>query len=224
MEQLLRAGLGHATDARPLWRPRRPQSGPRAVTSVPPVAERLPGDVSRDGMVLRLWRPADVPLLHEAIGANVEHLRPWMPWVALEPLVPAQRLALVQEWETNWAAGQAAPMAMWVDGTVVGGTGYVRPQGTTAWQIGYWVHVEHLGRGYATRAARLLTTAALELDWIDAIEIHHDKANVRSGRVPPRLGYRYMGERPDEVAAPGEVGIDCTWRMTREEWHGDEHR
>jgi RimJ/RimL family protein N-acetyltransferase len=91
---------------------------------------------------------------------------------------------------------------------VVGGSGYVRRAGSAALEIGYWVHVAHVGLGYAIRAARLLTTAAFE--WTDepAIEIHHDKANVRSGRVPPRLSFAFMGERPDPVMAPAEVGID----------------
>jgi ribosomal-protein-serine acetyltransferase len=53
------------------------------------------------------------------------------------------------------------------------------------------------------------------------VEIHHDKANTRSGGIPRRLGYVFAGEAPDAPAtpaAPGEVGIDCTWRMTRDAW------
>jgi hypothetical protein len=29
---------------------------------------------------IRCWSPSDAPRLKEAIDANVEHLRPWMPW------------------------------------------------------------------------------------------------------------------------------------------------
>jgi RimJ/RimL family protein N-acetyltransferase len=80
------------------------------------------------------------------------------------------------------------------------------------------VHVAQLGQGYATRAARLLTTSAFTSVGVDAVEIHHDQANLRSGRIPARLGFQIVGERPDEIAAPGEVGIDCTWRMTGDMW------
>jgi ribosomal-protein-serine acetyltransferase len=98
--------------------------------------------------------------------------------------------------------------------------------GFPALEIGYWVHVDHLGRGFATRATRLLTAAVLGPGLVEEIEVHHDKANRRSRRVPERLGFTFMGERPDEKVAPAEVGIDCTWRMTKAQWqvidHGDE--
>jgi len=110
-------------------------------------------------------------------------------------------------------------MAMLVGEEVVGGTGLTRRGDQPSLEIGYWVDVDHQGHGHATRAARLLTTAAFALGRVTTVEIHHDRANVRSGRVPARLGYQFMGEHPDEKVAPGEVGIDCTWRMTRQEWH-----
>ena len=31
-------------------------------------------------LVLRCWRPADAPLLKEALDSSLDHLRPWMPW------------------------------------------------------------------------------------------------------------------------------------------------
>jgi RimJ/RimL family protein N-acetyltransferase len=180
--------------------------------------DRLPREVSEAGLTLRLWEPDDVPALHRAVTENVEHLRPWMSWISFEPLSVGQRLELVRQWQARWEEGGEAPMVMLADGQVVGGTGYVRREGSPALEIGYWVHVDHLGRGYATRAARLLTTAAFESGLVAEVEIHHDKANVRSAAVPPRLGYRFVGEQPDQVAAPDEVGIDCAWRMTKEEW------
>jgi len=45
-----------------------------------------------------------------------------------------------------------------------------------------------------------------------------DLANLASGRVPPKLGFVVIGDEPDEVAAPGEVGMSRIWRMTRAAW------
>ena len=53
---------------------------------------------------------------------------------------------------------------------------------------------------------------------IDRVEIHHDKANVASAGVPRGLGFELLSEGPDEVSAPGEIGIDCAWVVTRDEW------
>ena len=85
-------------------------------------------------------------------------------------------------------------------------------------EIGYWIHVDHVGRGYATELARGLTTAAFTVEGTEQVEIHHDKANARSGAVPRKLGFVQGPDRPDEVAAPAEVGIDCTWSMERSTW------
>jgi len=183
-----------------------------------PVVQRLPPDATDGDLLLRLWEPKDAPLLHQAIVDNMEHLRPWMAWIAFEPLTVDQRRELIAQWQREWEAGRHAPMAMMVDGVVVGGTGYVRREGSSALEIGYWVHLEHLGRGYATRATRALTTAVFDAGVVSEVEVHHDKANVRSGLVPPRLGFEFIGERPDGVTSPGEVGVDCGWRTTAAAW------
>ncbi|HVA06645.1 MAG TPA: GNAT family protein [Acidimicrobiales bacterium] len=182
------------------------------------MADRLPGQVNGEGLELRLWRPEDAAALHDAVLANLDHLRPWMPWVAIEPLTLTQRVDLIAQWQESWERGEAAPMGMWHNGDIVGGTGYVRRHGSPTLEIGYWVHLDYLGRGFATTSTRLLTTAVFSSRLVDEIEVHHDKANARSGLVPARLGYTFVGEGPDERSAPGEVGIDCTWRMTARAW------
>ncbi len=182
------------------------------------VTARLPERIEDGPFVLRLWRHEDVEGLHQAINQNLDHLAPWMAWISLEPLTLGQRTVQIEEWQTMWQAGAATPMAMLFEDEIVGGTGYVRREGHGATEIGYWVHVAHLGRGYALRSARLLTEAAFEVVGLQAIEIHHDKANVHSARIPPRLGYQWAGEQADDIVAPGEIGIDCTWRLTRRQW------
>lgn len=178
---------------------------------------RLPERVTGEGIVLRRWVTADVGALARAVDQSAEHLRPWMSWVTSEPQAPEAWRALVDEWERDWRAGRTFPMGVFHRGASVGGSGYVR-RSARALEIGYWTHVAHLGQGYATSAARLLTGAAFNVPGIEVVEIHHDRANVRSAAIPRRLGYHFVGERPDLVAAPGEVGIDCTWRIERREW------
>jgi RimJ/RimL family protein N-acetyltransferase len=55
--------------------------------------------------------------------------------------------------------------------------------------------------------------------WIESdVEIHRDKANAASGGVPARLGYTLLGEWDDEPLAPADVGIECRWAVSRDEW------
>ncbi|MHB8682326.1 MAG: GNAT family N-acetyltransferase [Acidimicrobiales bacterium] len=167
---------------------------------------------------MRRWTVDDLPGLDAVVSRNVEHLRPWMPWVAGEPVSTDGRRDLVELWERQWEAGGDVVLAMVLDGQFVGSTGLHRRRGPNGLEIGYWVDKDHLGRGLATEAASVLTDAALSLPDIDFVEIHHDKANERSALIPRRLGYRLVGETADSVDAPGEVGIDCQWRITAAEW------
>src|SRR4051794_5472111 len=169
-------------------------------------------------LVLRPWRQDDVPALSQAIAQSIEHLRPWMAWAAAEPLTPAERAALIERFERSWADGEDFGYGMFVDGAVVGGCGLHRRLGNGALEIGYWVHAACAGRGYAPIAAAGLVSAAFALPEIERVEIHHDKANQASRRVPEKLGFTLVGEAPDPKQAPGDIGVECRWRVTRAQW------
>lgn len=158
-------------------------------------------------LVVRRIEVDDAPALHEAIISSLDHLRPWMPWVALEPLTLDQRI--------EWIGGAQESLGIFLGDVVVGGTGIHDRVGEDRREIGYWVRVGHTGQGIATEAARIVTEQAFALPGVRWVEIHHDKANVASGRVPAKLGYTFVREVPDEIAAPGECGISCEWRMER---------
>jgi RimJ/RimL family protein N-acetyltransferase len=78
-------------------------------------------------------------------------------------------------------------------------------------ELGYWVHVDFTGRGYATACARALTQAGLALSGVARVEIHTDEANAISAAIPRRLGYRL--DRVDELPpeAPAHSGRLQLW-------------
>jgi RimJ/RimL family protein N-acetyltransferase len=182
--------------------------------------EPLPDYLEHDGLVLRRWTEADAETVEAAVTANIEHLRPYMPWIADEPLAIEDRRALEREWETAWAAGGDVIYGIFEDGTVVGGCGLHRRIGPGGLEIGYWVHVDHLGQGIARRASEGLTSMAFTLPGIDRVEIRHDLSNAYSRRVPEGLGFRLIGkDAPNrDLQAPAETGVDLVWRVTRDEW------
>ena len=166
-------------------------------------------------LVVRRYGAPDVPLLHDAIVESVDHLRPWMPWAADEPIELAERERRVAGWAEPWDAGSDYGYGVFDDGLVVGGCGLHRRIGPGGIEIGYWTRVGHTGRGIATEAAGCLVEAALGLPDVEFIEIRHDVANVASGRVPEKLGFALVDEREDGVSAPGDSGIERIWRLTR---------
>ena len=166
---------------------------------------------------LRRYDISDAAALHDAITKSVEHLRPWMPWIAGEPLTLHERERLITDvFEAGWNDGSDYVYGIFNAGTLVGGCGLHRRIGGRGLEVGYWVAAAHTRRGFATGAARALTEAAFGLSEIDHVEIHHDKANVHSGAIPAKLGYTFVREVTDEISAPGEVGISCEWRLDRD--------
>lgn len=178
----------------------------------------LPERVEGGGVVLRRWRPADAEIQEQAVTESLEHLRPWMPWVAHEPQPLARRRAMLAEWEREWAQGGDVYVAVLRDDRVAGSAGLHHRRGPGALEIGYWIHPALTRQGLATTVARLLTDAAFSVPGIERVEIHHDQANVASAGIPRRLGYTLVSQTPGDPQAPGEVGIECTWSVTREAW------
>jgi ribosomal-protein-serine acetyltransferase len=174
-----------------------------------------------DSGVIRLTRPAlaDADALVTAINSCLDHLRPWMPW-AQHPADRKSIITFLNEAEESWNDRGQFLYLVRLEGEpeVVGGCGLHARRGRGVLEIGYWIHVEHVGNGYATRLARALTDTAFALPGVEVVEIHHDKANGRSKRVPEKLGFSFVGEKPDVADAPGEVGLDWTWRAFRDRW------
>lgn len=183
----------------------------------------LPDRIETERLVIRAWKPEDAPLLHAAVTASTEHLRPWMEWIAFEPTTVEDRRKLIEQWVVDAAEGRDVVYGVFLagadgEGPAIGGCGFHDRVGPGGIEIGYWIHVDHCGQGYATELSRGLTDAAFAIDGIERVEIHTDKANAISARVPERLGYALTAEKPDAIVAPGEVGIDQTWTLLRADW------
>ena len=137
-----------------------------------------------------------------------------MPWIAAEPLTVEDRERLiVADFAKGWDDETDFVYGIFLGDEVVGGCGLHRRIADDGIEIGYWIAAGHTRRGLATAAARALCDAAFALDGITHVEIHHDKANVASGRVPAKLGFTLMREVDDDVEAPGETGTSCEWRL-----------
>ncbi len=179
---------------------------------------RLPDRATTERLVLRKWKAEDAEALALAITTSLEHLRPWMPWAAFEPLTIEDRRRLIAEWYRDWRAGGDVVLGVFLDGRPIGGCGLHRRIGPAGLEIGYWIHAGFLRQGYATELSAALTDLAFTVDGIQQVEIHHDRANIASRGVPRALGYELLLEAPDGITSPGEDGYSCTWAMTKERW------
>ena len=171
----------------------------------------------------RLIEANDADRLYEAVMASVDHLRPWMPWVN------DYRREMADEFVSNALealSGRSVNEANYVstdsEDNLLGVFGLHARLGPGALEIGYWVDVRHTRRGVATLSAALLAEAALSINDVDNVEIHHDEANLASAAIPARLGFERYASINMESDAPGEVGIQVNWRMNRSNWPSSE--
>ena len=91
----------------------------------------------------------------------------------------------------------------------------VRP---CVWSIGYWVHPEHSGQGYATEAGQLLIAFGFQQLSVDRIEVSHADWNVASQRVIEKLGFQFMRDNPRGQTKHGQPVAVREYKQDRSDW------
>ncbi|MQA98461.1 MAG: GNAT family N-acetyltransferase [Streptosporangiales bacterium] len=163
-------------------------------------------------LLLRRLTPEDASAAHRAVAESFEILHPWMPWAAEWPK-PADQEAFVASSISEWESGTSYVYGIFDAGDAawVGTVGLHARVGPGAFEIGYWLHTDHTGKGMATRAARALSEVALALPGVDRVEIRCDEANTSSRAIPERLGFRLDRIEEHTPDAPGESGRRMIW-------------
>ena len=101
-------------------------------------------------------------------------------------------------------------------GQWIGRVGPWQPFGWPGTEVGWSLHPDAWGKGYAVEAARaMMNYAFTALGWTDIIHCI-DPSNTRSQRVAERLGSSNRG--PGRLPAPYEHALVEIWGQTREQW------
>ena len=150
-----------------------------------------PDSLATERLLLRPWCEGDLAAFREALAESLDDLRRWVPWAQVPSLGSGETAALVRKWANDFAAGSAFVYATFrrADDRLVGGVGLYPRVGPGAIEIGYWIRSTDAGVGFATEASCALTSAGLALPGIERVEMHCDRRNTASRRVPEKLGY-----------------------------------
>jgi ribosomal-protein-serine acetyltransferase len=182
---------------------------PRTLDTRPPESFEVEG-----GFVVRRYQISDAAALRDAVTESLDHLRPWMPWIAHEPQSVEQRESLIRSWISEWDSGTEFAMGIFDGSRCAGSTGYHLRGQDGSIEIGYWLSSPYEGRGIMTRVVTALTDNARELPGISCVEIVTDEANERSARVAMRCGYELVERFARNREAPGDKGVGLRWRVT----------
>jgi RimJ/RimL family protein N-acetyltransferase len=167
-------------------------------------------------LVIRCWKPRDAPFLNAALRASWEHLGPWMPWARSERPTVANTASLLRRWRGEFDLDQDYVYAIFNrDETLaLGSSGLHTRSGPGTREMGYWIHADHINRGYATEVAEALTKVAFEIDAVRLVEIRCLTNNVRSAAVPRKLGYTHEATLTQRIPTGDEsFGDTMIWTM-----------
>jgi RimJ/RimL family protein N-acetyltransferase len=174
-----------------------------------------------DRTVIRCWNPEDAPLLKTAIDKSLEHLREWMPWAHQEPESVEAKAARLRSFRGSFDLDKDYIYGIFnlEETRVLGGTGLHTRAGENALEIGYWIHVDSVNQGLATEVAGALTKAAFEINKTKRVEIHCDPDNIKSARIPEKLGFVHEAVLRNRVeTADGTLRDAMIWTMLAEEY------
>jgi ribosomal-protein-serine acetyltransferase len=162
---------------------------------------------------LRTFHPDDADPLFALLEGNRARLRPWIHPRVLFETAKATRiftlecffdsledspetLALFHQYSSELdgyflCPRNALEMGIWFHNSLVGFITLSRLHDSfTAAEIGYWITVEHEGKGIVTRSVSALMDFAVDKMKILRFVIGCAVDNQRSRAVPERLGYR----------------------------------
>ena len=162
-----------------------------------PPAEFGPQPELTDGVVvLRPWRDEDI---EPAIAGHDQEIAHWFGFPVVTPSYEQHKRA-VDNWRTWYAEGRSrVNFVVEHDGDVVGSV-EVRDMGGGIGSLSWTLYAGHRGRGYATRAVRLLIEYAIDALDMVRVEAEVEPGNEASMRVATRAGLRREGTKR---VAPG---------------------
>ena len=156
-----------------------------------------PERITTAQLTLRRWAVDDAPALRAALDASDAHLRPWIPFMRDEPRTLEQTRVRLEQFVREFDQGPHLRYAVWTRGSenteLVGEVMLLArpltddPDPSTTTEAGYWIHVDHVGHGYATEATRPLIELGFALGKRRVVLLC-DPENIASNAVAAKLG------------------------------------
>jgi RimJ/RimL family protein N-acetyltransferase len=175
----------------------------------------MPGTVFIDGdrIDLRTVEEEDIEFLKR--GVNHPEIRRYISVFR----TPQNTERYEETFENIDSSDDGASLLICADGEPVGSIQLYPIDDSRGWaNLGYWVHPDEQGNGYATEACELTIEYGfreLRLHRISAVTM---TANVGSQRVLERVGFTHEGTRREAAFAEGEYVDDEQYGLLETEW------
>jgi ribosomal-protein-serine acetyltransferase len=148
-----------------------------------------------DGAELRILQARHAEEFLAFVAANRAYLGEYLGW-ALDMQTVEDARDFIQRGLTRFAEDGLPWVGIWQDGEMVGGLLFFPlSRQIRATEIGYWLGEQATGRGFMTRAARVMLGFAFDELGVNRVALQAEVGNQRSRAVAERLGFILEGIR-----------------------------
>ena len=170
------------------------------------------------GLTLHLARPELAGAVFSTVDSNRAHLRPWLPWV--DPTRSVEDIKkFIRESISHNSKGSRLTTFILYGEKVVGSLGVVRfDKDHRSCEIGYWLSREMERQGIVTKACACLIGHLFRKKDLNRVEIKVASENLRSQKVPLRLGFKKEGTLREALLLYGKYHDLELFSFLKKEW------
>jgi ribosomal-protein-serine acetyltransferase len=170
------------------------------------------------GLSLELLAPRHAQELFDAVDANREHLRPWMPWIESTNSVD-DISAFISTTLSQVSSDSGFQTAIRSGETIIGVVGMHRIDwANRSTSLGYWLAKDAQGKGIMTKACTAYIDHSFSGLNLHRLEIRCATGNARSRAVPERLGFANEGVVREVEWVNGRFLDHVIYGLVANEW------
>jgi RimJ/RimL family protein N-acetyltransferase len=157
-----------------------------------PLLLNIPEEIESERLLLRAPRTGDGAVVNASVRESFNELKRWMPWAQEIPTVEESE-EFARRGRIKFLSREELPLMIFLkeSSTYIGNTGlHDIDWKVPAFEIGYWLHSAHNGKGYMTEAVCAVTDFAFKALQAVRVQIRTDDHNQRSYRVAERAGFQ----------------------------------
>ena len=171
-----------------------------------------------DDSYISLLETKDAEFLYDLIDRNREHLGEWLKIPGMTLHADDSR-RFIERTRLRYANSEGYWLGIWQGKELMGSIGYLYiDQDNRKTEIGYWLGQEYEGKGLITKAIKALIYYAFDELNLNKVEIGAASDNLKSRRIPEKLGFRQEGELRDYEYINGKYLNRVIYGMRASEW------
>lgn len=160
-----------------------------------PILREIPYTFDTERLTIRGPLPGDGVVVRTAVLESQAELEPWMPW-AVNVANEEEYEIRVRESQLQYLGRKDFWLLIFLKGTqtLIGNSGLHNANWSVpSFEIGYWLHTAHTGKGYMTEAVNGICQFAFTHLNAQRLFIRCDSENERSAAVARRCGFEFEG-------------------------------